>query len=228
MSFQQVKTAIMKFLKRAKSKNNTYTDAISKARENVIRYEGKISLAEREWRNGHMAGCYWFTGLSGAGKSTLSRAFEKKLFDEGKMVFVIDGDNIRHGLNKDLGFSYEDREENIRRVGHVARLMYDAGFIVLCCFISPTQKSRDSVRALFPQNRFNEVFVKCSLEECIRRDPKGLYNKALAGKIPNFTGITAPYEEPRWAEYTTDTMNMDVDECVELLNSGQVGLRKSN
>jgi len=214
----------MKFFKRldTKTKRKLSVNVISEARINVIRYEGKISLAEREWRNGHMAACYWFTGLSGAGKSTLSRAFEKRLFDEGKMVFVIDGDNIRHGLNEDLGFSHEHREENVRRVGHVARLMYDAGFIVLCSLISPTQKSRDSVRALFPRNRFNEVFVKCSLEECIRRDPKGLYKKALAGKIPDFTGISAPYEEPRWAEYVADTMRMKVDECVELLNSGQV------
>lgn len=218
----------MKLLKRlnTKTKYKIHVDATSKVRANVIRYEGKISFAEREWRNGHMAVCYWFTGLSGAGKSTLSRAFEKRLFDEGKMVFVIDGDNIRHGLNEDLGFSHEDRKENIRRVGHVARLMYDAGFIVLCSLISPMQKSRDLVRTLFPRDRFNEVFVKCSLEECIRRDPKGLYKKALAGKIPNFTGINSPYEEPRWAEYTVDTMHMNVDECVELLNSGQTGLRE--
>jgi len=199
-------------------------DGVSKSRANVIRHEGKISLVEREWRNGHRAACYWLTGLSGAGKSTLSRAFEKKLFDEGKLVFVIDGDDIRHGLNEDLGFSHEDREENVRRVGYVARLIYDAGFIVLCCLISPTQKSRDSVRALFPQNSFNEVFVKCSLEECIRRDPKGLYKRALVGDITNFTGIDAPYEEPKRAEYTADTMRMSVNECVELLNSSQTEL----
>jgi len=210
---------MIKFLRHLsiETKRKIHAKAISKARENVIRYEGKISLVEREWRNGHMAACYWFTGLSGAGKSTLSHAFEKKLFDEGKLVFVIDGDNIRHGLNEDLGFSYEDREENVRRVGHVARLMYDAGFIVLCCLISPTRKSRNYVRALFPQDRFNEVFVKCSLEECIRRDPKGLYKKALRGEIPNFTGINSPYEEPKQAEYTADTALMNVDECVELL-----------
>lgn len=217
---------MMKFLKRSNTEieHGLYMDATSNARTNVI--EGRISLAEREWRSGHMAACYWFTGLSGAGKSTLSRAFEKKLFDEGRLVFVIDGDDIRHGLSEDLGFSHEDREENVRRVGYVARLMYDAGFIVLCCLISPTQKSRNSVRALFPPDRFNEVFVKCSVEECIRRDPKGLYKKALAGKIPNFTGINAPYEEPRWAEYIADTMRMKVDECVELLNSDRKGIRE--
>ncbi len=184
---------------------------------NVVWHTGEISLKQRETRNNHEAACYWFTGLSGSGKSTLARAFEQKLFAEGKQVFVIDGDNVRHGLNGDLGFSSEDREENIRRIGHVARLMYNAGIIVLCCFISPTRALRDFVRGLFPEGRFNEVHVQCGIDECIKRDPKGLYKKALAGEIPDFTGVSAPYEEPDRAEYVIDTAHQPVDICVEML-----------
>ena len=185
--------------------------------KNVVWYPGKVSLEERESRNGHGASCYWFTGLSGAGKSTLARTFEKKLYDEGKQVFVIDGDNVRHGLNGDLGFSPQDREENIRRTGHMARLMFDAGFIVLCCFISPTRALREYARDLFPPGRFKEVYVRCSLEECIRRDPKGLYKKALAGEIPDFTGISAAYEEPEGPEYVLDTAKLSVEACLKAL-----------
>ena len=185
---------------------------------NVVWHSGKISLEQRELSNGHPASCYWFTGLSGSGKSTLARAFEQLLFADGRQVFVIDGDNIRHGLNGDLGFTPEDRKENIRRIGHVARLMYDAGFIVLCCFISPTKELRGFVRGLFPKGRFNEVHVQCSLDECINRDPKGLYKKALAGQIPNFTGISAPYEEPEGAEFVIDTTGKTVEECIQILN----------
>jgi len=184
---------------------------------NVVWHEGKIGMPERIARNGHAPACYWFTGLSGAGKSTLARAFELKLFTEGKQVFVIDGDNVRHGLCGDLGFTADDREENIRRVGHVARLMYDAGFIVLCCFISPTRALRDFVRGLFPKGDFNEVYVQCALAECIQRDPKGLYKKALAGEIPDFTGVSAPYEDPEGAEYVIDTAALSVEECVRML-----------
>ncbi len=184
---------------------------------NVVWHAGKISLEQRILRNGHEPACYWFTGLSGSGKSTLARAFEQRLFAEGRQVFVIDGDNVRHGLNGDLGFSAEDREENIRRVGHVARLMYDAGFIVLCCFISPTRALRDFVRDLFPDGGFKEVHVSCSLDECINRDPKGLYKKALAGEIPNFTGISAPYEEPINAEIIIDTAKKTIEECVDII-----------
>ena len=186
---------------------------------NVTWHAGKIGLEERIARNGHVPACYWFTGLSGSGKSTLARAFEQQLFSEGKQVFVIDGDNVRHGLNGDLGFTAEDREENIRRVGHVARLMYDAGFIVLCCFISPTRALRGFVRSIFPEGAFREVHVRCSLEECINRDPKGLYKKALAGEIPNFTGVSAPYEEPEAAEYVIDTAKKSVENSLTQLNA---------
>jgi bifunctional enzyme CysN/CysC len=184
---------------------------------NVVWHSGKIGLEQRIARNGHKPACFWFTGLSGSGKSTLARAFEQKLFSEGKQVFVIDGDNVRHGLNGDLGFTAEDREENIRRIGHVARLMYDAGFIVLCCFISPTRDLRNFVRGLFPDGAFNEVHVQCDLDECINRDPKGLYKKALAGEIPNFTGVSAPYEEPEGAEIVINTANQTVEECLNEL-----------
>ncbi len=184
---------------------------------NVVWHKGKVDIAQRALRNRHEPACYWFTGFSGSGKSTLASAFEQKLFTQGKQVYVIDGDNVRHGLNSDLGFTAEDRTENIRRVGHVASLMHDAGFIVLCCFISPTRVLRDYVRGLFPEGAFREVHVKCGLEECIRRDPKGLYKKALAGEIPHFTGVSAPYEEPVGAEYVIETDSMDVDECVKLL-----------
>ena len=186
---------------------------------NVVWHAGKISLEQRILHNGHEPVCYWFTGLSGSGKSTLARVFEQKLFTKGKQVFVIDGDNVRHGLNGDLGFSAEDREENIRRVGHVARLMYDAGFIVLCCFISPTRALRDFVRTLFPEDGFKEVYVQCELNECINRDPKGLYKKALAGEIPNFTGISAPYEEPTAAEFVINTALKSIEECIHQLET---------
>ncbi|MDF1569688.1 MAG: sulfate adenylyltransferase subunit CysN [Spirochaetaceae bacterium] len=193
-----------------------HTEEVEKS-ANVVWHSGKIGLEERIERNGHRPACYWFTGLSGSGKSTLARAYEKRLFDAGRQVFVIDGDNVRHGLNGDLGFTAEDREENIRRVGHVARLMYEAGFIVLCCFISPTRALRDFVRSLFPEGDFREVHVRCGLEECIARDPKGLYKKALAGEIPNFTGVSAPYEEPERAEYIIETARGSVEECVDEL-----------
>jgi len=185
--------------------------------ENVFWYEGLITRELRETTNNHKAHCYWFTGLSGSGKSTLARSFEKNLFESGKQVFVIDGDNVRHGLNDDLGFSSEDRDENIRRVAHVARLFYDAGFIVICCFISPLQNMRDFARGLFPENSFSEVYVKCSLDECIKRDPKGLYGKAVSGVIRSFTGISAPYEPPVKPEIVIDTVECGIPQGLATL-----------
>ena len=184
---------------------------------NVVRHEGAVALQERIARNGHNPSCYWFTGYSGSGKSTLARAVEQRLFNENKQVFVIDGDNVRHGLCRDLGFSPDERTENIRRVGYAARLFYEAGFIVLCCFISPTRALRQFVRGLFPADAFHEVHVRCALNECVRRDPKGLYKKALAGEIPNFTGIGAPYEEPESPEFVIDTQSRSVEACVSEL-----------
>jgi bifunctional enzyme CysN/CysC len=180
-----------------------------------IRWErGEVTLADREEHNRHRALCVWFTGLSGAGKSTLAKVLERRLFEEGKQVFRLDGDNVRHGLCADLGFSPEDRRRNVRRVGQASKLLFDSGHIVLCSFISPYKEDRDYVRDLFPEGRFIEVYVKCDIEECKRRDPKGLYKKALTGEIPNFTGISAPYEEPEKAEIVIDTLNQKVPESV--------------
>ena len=184
---------------------------------NVVRHEGFINRTQREQKNNHRAACYWFTGLSGSGKSTLARNLEAELFKMGRQVFVLDGDNVRYGLCGDLGFSITDRQENIRRVAHVAHLMYEAGFIVLCCFISPERQLREYARALFKPESFIEVYVKCPVSECIKRDPKGLYKKALTGEIPDFTGISAPYEDPGEAEIVIDTLHRSVSDCVRIL-----------
>ncbi len=172
---------------------------------NVFWHDGEIKQEDRERLNGHRGVCIWFTGLSGSGKSTIAREVEKLLFERGYHAYVLDGDNIRHGLNKDLGFSPEDRAENIRRIGEVAKLFVDAGFIVMSAFISPYRKDRDGVRQLMRDGEFIEVYVKCDLEVCEARDPKGLYKKARAGIIPEFTGISAPYEEPVNPELVIDT-----------------------
>ena len=172
---------------------------------NVHWHEGKIRREDRERLNGHRGVCLWFTGLSGSGKSTIAREVEKILFERGAHVYVLDGDNIRHGLNKDLGFSPEDRTENIRRIGEVAKLFVDAGFIVITAFISPYRKDRDAVRGIMGKGDFVEVYIKCDLDVCEQRDPKGLYKKARAGEIPEFTGISAPYEEPLHPELIIDT-----------------------
>jgi len=176
---------------------------------NVHWHEGDIRRVDRERLNGHRGVCLWFTGLSGSGKSTIAREVEKILFERGAHVYVLDGDNIRHGLNKDLGFSPEDRTENIRRIGEVAKLFVDAGFIVITAFISPYRKDRDAVRAIMEEGDFVEVYIKCNLEVCEQRDPKGLYKKARAGEIPEFTGISAPYEEPLQPELVIDTATDD-------------------
>jgi bifunctional enzyme CysN/CysC len=173
-----------------------------------------VTLEDREKRNGHKALCIWFTGLSGSGKSTIARDLEKRLFDEGIQVTRLDGDNVRHGLNGDLGFSAQDRKENIRRVGHAAKLLYDAGQVVLCTFISPYADDRKRVRELYPEGRFIEIYVKCDLDEAKRRDPKGLYDRAERGEIKNFTGVSAPYEEPKDAELTIDTTNLSAEEAL--------------
>ena len=174
-----------------------------------------VTQQMREDKNAHEAHCYWFTGLSGSGKSTIAKALSRRLHDEGKQVYVLDGDNIRHGINADLGFTEDDRQENIRRIGHIARILYDAGFIVICTFISPKQYMRDNVRKLFPEGAFSEVFIKCSLDECSRRDPKGLYKAVEEGLIANFTGIDDAYDEPANPEIVIDTMSKSVDEIVE-------------
>ncbi len=183
--------------------------------QNITYTEGDITHEHRVQQNGHEAAILWFTGLSGAGKSTLAQAVEQALFKQGCHTYVLDGDNIRFGLNRDLGFSPEDRTENIRRIGEVAKLMMDAGTICLTAFISPYIVDRQGAREITPEGKFIEVYTKCSLEECERRDPKGLYKKARSGEIPQFTGISAPYEAPENAELVVETDKNDIDTCVQ-------------
>ena len=184
---------------------------------NVVWHDTEITKQDREKRNGHKGVVIWMTGLSGCGKSTVATELQKQLFDRGCNVFILDGDNIRHGLNGDLGFSPEDREENIRRIGEVAKLFADAGMIAITSFISPYRKDRDKNRALLKEGEFIEIFVKASLEVCEERDPKGLYKKARAGIIPEFTGISAPYEEPLNPELVIETDKLSVEESVQTI-----------
>jgi adenylylsulfate kinase len=184
---------------------------------NVIWHKPVVTRQLREQRNGHRAATLWFTGLSGAGKSTLSHALEQRLFEMGCNTFVFDGDNVRHGLCKDLGFSESDRTENIRRIGEVAKLANAAGIIAITAFISPFRQDREQVRASMPEGDFIEVYVKCPLEECEQRDVKGLYKKARAGQISDFTGISSPYEAPLHPEVVIDTSQQGIVEAVEQL-----------
>lgn len=186
---------------------------------NIVWHEASISKEARRVKNGHESFILWFTGLSASGKSSVANAVAAKLFEQQKQAYVLDGDNIRHGLNNDLGFDEASRKENIRRIGEVAKLFVDSGQIVLTAFISPYQADRDSVRELVETGEFIEVYVRCSLEECERRDPKGLYKKARNAEIPNFTGISAPYEEPTNAEFIVDSEQYTIEECADQLIS---------
>ncbi len=173
-----------------------------------------IDKARHRKQMGHSSCVIWLTGLSGAGKSTLANALEEDLFARGIHTYLLDGDRVRTGLNKDLGFAAIDREENIRRIAEVARLFVDAGVVTVVAFISPFRQDRDRARALFAQGEFIEVFVDCPLEECARRDPKGLYHKAREGIIRDFTGITSPYEAPLAPEVHLRTDRQPLEECV--------------
>ncbi|HLY39262.1 MAG TPA: adenylyl-sulfate kinase [Candidatus Binatia bacterium] len=177
---------------------------------NIVWHPGAVTRADRETLNGHRGCIVWLTGLSGSGKSTIAVELEKRLWDRGIRAFILDGDNIRHGLNKNLGFSPADRTENIRRIGEVAKLFTEAGMVAITAFISPYRADRDQVRTLVPQGDFIEVLVDCPLEVCEQRDVKGLYEKARAGKIPEFTGISAPYEPPLEPELTLRTHELSV------------------
>ncbi len=191
------------------------TQHASNRQSTNIRWEGGVvSMADWERRNGHKGAVLWCTGFSGSGKSTVAKALVKSLFGQGCQVMMLDGDNVRHGLCGDLGFSDQDRSENIRRVGETAKLFYEQGNIVVCTFISPFQADRDFVRSALPEGAFHELFIKCDLEVCKRRDPKGLYKKALAGEIKDFTGIDSPYEEPANPEITVETDLHSVEEIV--------------
>jgi bifunctional enzyme CysN/CysC len=182
---------------------------------NVV-WEGlNIPREEREEKNGHQSAVVWLTGLSGSGKSTIAKALEQRLFERDLQTMLLDGDNVRHGLCGDLGFSPNDRTENIRRVGETARLFFEQGTVTLCSFISPYQEDRDRIRELLPEGRFFEVHVDCPLEVCKERDTKGLYKKAEEGEIANFTGVSAPYEEPEAPEVVVDTEADDVEACVD-------------
>jgi len=185
--------------------------------KNIVWSDGYISTEEFEKRNGHKSGVLWFTGYSGAGKSTLATALQHYLFDLGCQVMVLDGDNIRHGLNKDLSFSADDRQENIRRISEVAKLFQQAGFIVLTAFISPYREDRDNARSIVEPATFCEIFVNADIDTCIQRDPKGLYKKAINKEIDHFTGISDPYEEPLNPEVTVNTSEQSLEESLQVI-----------
>ena len=182
---------------------------------NTVWHQATITRERRETLNGHKSAILWFTGLSGAGKSTLANAVEDRLHEMKCRTFVVDGDNVRQGLCGDLSFTAEDRVENIRRIGEVAKLFTDAGVIALTAFISPFRADRDRVRTLVPDGDFIEVYCAADLSVCEDRDVKGLYKKARSGEIPNFTGISSPYEAPEKPEVTVDTGSKELSECVD-------------
>ncbi len=182
---------------------------------NVTWHHSSVTKEDREALNDHRGICMWYTGLSASGKSSVAQAVEGKLYERGIRTYVLDGDNVRHGLNANLGFSPDDREENIRRIGHVAGLFAEAGVVVMTAFISPYRNDRDKVRDLMEPGDFIEVFVDCPIEVCEKRDPKGLYKKARAGQIPEFTGISAPYEAPEKPELHIDAGKLSIDECAD-------------
>lgn len=183
--------------------------------KNVVWHHATVTRSRREKMNGHRSVILWFTGLSGAGKSTLAHAVEERLHLMGCRTFVLDGDNVRHGLCSDLGFSAEDRVENIRRVGEMAKLFQEAGVIVLTAFISPFRSDRERIRNLVPHGEFLEIYCSCPMEVCEDRDVKGLYKRARAGIIKDFTGVSSPYEEPENPELIVDTGNSSLEECVD-------------
>lgn len=185
--------------------------------KNIIWHKSKIGFEDRCRNLGQQGQVLWFTGLSASGKSTIAVELEGILLTQGKAVYRLDGDNIRHGLNRDLGFSAEDRRENIRRIAEVAALFRDAGLITLVSFISPYRESREFARSCIGKRYFREIYVKADIETCVQRDPKGLYKKALAGEIKDFTGISAPYEEPEEADLVINTMDKTLEESTVLV-----------
>ena len=180
-------------------------------------FQSNILCADRNLLNGHRSALLWFSGLSGSGKSTLAHALEERLFAVGVRSYVLDGDNIRRGLNKDLSLTSEDRKENIRRIAEVARLMVDAGILTFAAFITPYRESRKFIRELMAETPYYECYVKCGLSTCEFRDPKGLYKKAKAGIIKNMTGIAAPYEEPQSPDLVLETDKLTIRECEDIL-----------
>lgn len=186
---------------------------------NVIYHQASVTRERRNQSNNHQSAVLWFTGLSGSGKSTLAHVLEEKLFNKGCKTLVLDGDNVRHGLNSNLDFSDDDRKENIRRIGEVAKLMLESGLIIMTAFISPFREDRAAVRNLISNNDFIEIYCKASLEICEARDVKGLYKRARAGEIKNYTGIDSPYEAPDNPELLIDTDKETLDESVSRIYS---------
>ena len=184
---------------------------------NVVWHHATVTRARRQQQNKHRSLILWFTGLSGSGKSTLAHAVEEKLHQMGCRTFVFDGDNVRHGLNSNLGFSKEDRKENIRRIGEMCKLFIEAGVIALTAFISPFREDRERVRTLVQEGDFIEIFCDCSLEICESRDVKGMYAKARRGEIKEFTGISSPYERPENPEMIIETGKLNLEQCVEMI-----------
>jgi len=186
-----------------------------KPSNNVIWHQATVTRARREQLHGHRGAVLWFTGLSGSGKSTLAHAIEEQLYQRGCRTYVFDGDNVRHGLCANLGFSDEDRSENIRRVGEVAKLFLETGGIALTAFISPFSADRAQARTIVPHGDFLEIYCRASIDICAQRDVKGLYKRAKAGEIKDFTGISSPYEVPENPELTVDTGTQPLAECVD-------------
>lgn len=184
-------------------------------RSNIVWHHATVNRQRREQLNGHASVMLWFTGLSASGKSTLAHAVEEALFQKGCRTYVLDGDNIRHGLNSNLDFSPEGRVENLRRIGEVGKLMVDAGIITLAAFISPYQKERERVRSLFPHGDFIEIYCNAAFSVCEQRDPKGMYKKAREGLIKDFTGVSAPYETPVNPDLEIDTGTIPLAQCVD-------------
>lgn len=184
---------------------------------NIYVHQTSVTKEARRIKNKHHSVVVYLTGLSGSGKSTIANAAAQALFEKGLQSFVLDGDNVRFGLNKDLGFSDKDREENIRRIGEVAKILVESGQIVFTAFISPFQKDRDNVKSLLEADEFIEVFVDCPLDVCEERDPKGLYKKARSGEIAEFTGVSSPYEQPFAPDVILNTQYLNVEQCVKRL-----------
>lgn len=184
-------------------------------KNNVIWFDRFVKRKERNRLNNHKSGLIWFTGLSASGKSTIAHIVERQLFNRGIRTYVFDGDNVRYGINSNLGFSREDRKENLRRIAELSKLFVDAGMIVLAAFISPYKEDREYVRKRFEGDNFLEIYVKCSVEECERRDPKGQYKKARSGIIKDYTGISAPYEEPENPDLVLETERYNIQTSVK-------------
>lgn len=200
-----------------RNKRKAKKETNAKTSTNIVAHDFEVTQQEREGRLGQKGKLIWFTGLSGSGKSTLSSATEKRLFAAGFTTYALDGDNVRFGINSNLGFTESDRKENIRRISEIAHLMLDAGLVVCASFISPFEKDRNMVRQIVGAQNYIEIYVSTPIEECEKRDIKGLYAKARAGEIENFTGISAPYQSPNAPDISIDTSNVSVEEATEMI-----------